>query len=57
MNPKLKDPRNAAGVFIIMAAFAIHMISLVTNQVPEWLSIAGVVMYLIGFYLLILGGK
>ena len=57
LNPKLKNPRNAAGVIITLIAFAIHAADLIGYSVPDWLAIAAIFLYPIGFALLIIADR
>ncbi|MBQ6517619.1 MAG: hypothetical protein IJI14_02810 [Anaerolineaceae bacterium] len=57
MNPELKTPKNAAGVIIIIVAFAVHAADLLEYKVPVWLVIAAWILYPVGFLLLITADK
>lgn len=54
INPNQKEPLNAVGFVIIIVAFAIHMAAIIGYQISDWLIIAALVMYPVGFILFII---
>ena len=51
INPELKEPYNAIGFIVIVAASAIHMAMVLEYQIPVWLTVVAIFMYPLGFCL------